>query len=342
MPPGALTLPVPDDYVLARDVCSYGYFLLAPNLWSPHERRFITTLNTSRAAVTLTISQPPRHTRSAEPRSAGPITSARELLSTRGRPLHILPDRPLPPRDERLVRDQLTRMLNLTTTARDLREFHRLDPRFKPLGRGRLFRSPSFFEDVIKTVTSCNVTWPGTISMNARLCATLGRRSPTHRHAFPTPQALAAVAPARLRATCRVGYRDARLVELATRFADGRVDVEWFENPSTPDADLRAALLDLPGVGPYAAHNILQLLGRYDHLPLDTESVRHARNVLNFKGTSHSLMKRIDAHFAPFAPHRFRSYWFELWNFYEARRGHSWTWDPATTGTTFTAAQLKP
>jgi hypothetical protein len=43
-------------------------------------------------------------------------------------------------------------------------------------------------------------------------------------------------------------------------------------------------LIALPGVGPYAAANIMQLLGRYHRLPLDTESVAHGRNVLGLKG----------------------------------------------------------
>jgi hypothetical protein len=47
------------------------------------------------------------------------------------------------------------------------------------------------------------------------------------------------------------------------------------------------------------------------------------------------------AHFEPFGRHAFRSYWFELWEFYESRKGPSWTWERETTGTSFTAAQLK-
>ena len=33
-------------------------------------------------------------------------------------------------------------------------------------------------------------------------------------------------------------------------------------------------LLALPGIGPYAAANIMQLLGRYADIPHDTESIR--------------------------------------------------------------------
>ena len=101
-----------------------------------------------------------------------------------------------------------------------------------------------------------------------------------------------------------------------------------------------SSLLELPGVGPYAAANILQLLGRYSHLPLDTESVRHGRTVLGFKGAPARIMKRVHTHYEPFGGHRFRSYWFELWDFYERKRGRAWTWERETTGKTFTASQF--
>jgi hypothetical protein len=124
-------------------------------------------------------------------------------------------------------------------------------------------------------------------------------------------------------------------------FVDGRIDPARFASGTMTDEQVRDEVLEWPGIGPYAAANILQLLGRYAHLPLDTESVRHGRTVLGMKGPSRSIMKRIDAHFSPFGEQRFRSYWFELWGFYEAKRGKSWTWEAQTTGKTFTAARLK-
>ena len=98
--------------------------------------------------------------------------------------------------------------------------------------------------------------------------------------------------------------------------------------------------MELPGIGPYAASNILQLLGRYGHLPLDTESVRHGKTLLGFKGSSKAIMKKVNTHFAPFKEQAFRSYWFEMWTFYEAKRGEATTWDREKTASTFTAAKL--
>jgi 3-methyladenine DNA glycosylase/8-oxoguanine DNA glycosylase len=231
-------------------------------------------------------------------------------------------------------------MLRLDEDHRHAAQFHKADPRWKARGYARLFRSPSFFEDLIKTVTSCNVAWPNTVNMNRRLCEVLGEASPSGFRAFPTAKKLARTRPQTLRARCRVGYRDARLVELARLCASGRIDPAFFENPATPDAAVRAALLELPGIGPYAAHNLMQLLGRYAHLPLDTESVRHGRTVLGFSGSSRAVMRRVEAHFAPFGPQRFRSYWFEIWAYYESKRGPAHTWAKHLVGSSFTASQL--
>jgi 3-methyladenine DNA glycosylase/8-oxoguanine DNA glycosylase len=227
-------------------------------------------------------------------------------------------------------------MLRLDDSAETIAEFHRLDPRWKRSGRGRLMRSPTFFEDVIKTVTSCNVTWPSTVTMNRRLCEVVGRGG-----AFPAPKKLARTRCATLRARCRVGYRDARILELASMFASGEIEPEWFEDPATPDEALWDRLLALPGIGPYAAANIMQLLGRYHRLPLDSESIRHGKAVLGLKGTDRAIMQAMHKHFAPFGRHAFRSYWFELWRFYERKAGPSWTWEKRRVASSFTASQLK-
>lgn len=310
----SFTLTPPRDYLLHRDVCSYGYFLLAPNHWLPAERVFIRTLDLEHGPVRCRLSQMPR---------------------AKGAPIRVTLSRAITSSEKAEAGALLTRMLRLDEDHAAIASFHRADPRWKRAGSGRLLRSPTMFEDVIKTVTSCNVTWPSTVNMNTRLCAEFGRGG-----AFPRAETLARARAGRLRGRCRVGYRDARIIALAKMFARGEIKPAWFEDPATPDEAVREALIELPGIGPYAAHNIMQLLGRFGHIPLDTESVRHGKVVLGLTGSSKSILKKVDAHFAPFGEHKFRSYWFELWSFYEAKRGKAWTWDREETGSTFTASQL--
>ncbi len=319
-----MSLATPSDYSLARDLCSYGYFLLEPNLWDPKSGVYSTTLNIEGLAVTVRVRQG-------------------EAI---GAPLVVRADCVLGASQRRHVREQLVRVLRLDEHAATIAEFHGIDPRFASTGRGRLMRSATLFEDVLKTVTSCNVTWPSTLNMNRRLCAVFGTRSASGAYSFPTAAKLARARPTTLRARCSVGYRDVRMVGLARIFAAAErgkrseLDLARLVDSGTPDQAVFDALIELPGIGPYAAANILQLLGRYSRLPLDTESIRHGKMVLGFKGSPAQIMKKVNAHYEPFGAHKFRSYWFELWSHYEQKRGPSWMWERETTGKTFTAALL--
>lgn len=314
-----LAIAPPADYRLARDVCSYGYFLLAPNRWHVGDRTFERVLELAEGPAAARVDQP---------------------RDVPGAPLRAKFDRRLTRAEQAQARAQLARMLRLDEPAEHIRSFHRADPRWRRSGRGRLFRSPTLFEDVIKTVTSCNVAWPSTVRMNERLCAVTGRLSPSGLRAFPTPARLARTRPGTLRARCRVGYRDARIIELSRRFARGEFDEPWLSDSATPDDQVFAFLVSLPGIGPYAAGNIMQLLGRYSRLALDTESLRHGRSVLGYEGSDAQVLRLIRDHYEPFGQHRFRSYWFELWAWYEQRRGPSHLWDRDHVGSTFTAAQF--
>lgn len=311
-----MTITPPDGFDLARDVCSYGYFLLEPNHWDPEAQTLARVLDPLGTPAMAVIDQ----------RRSGDLRARF--------------DRTLSRPEQAAARAQITRMLALDLPADEVADFHRTDPRWKRSGRARLFRSPTLFEDIVKTVTSCNVAWPSTMTMNRRLCEVMGARSVSGARAFPTAAKLARANPATLRARCRVGYRDARIVDLARLTVRGEIDEAWLADPATDDEAVFKFLKSLPGIGPYAAGNIMQLLGRYSRLALDSESLRHARTVLGMEGSDADLMKRLSAHYEPFGRHKFRSYWFEIWDFYESRRGPAHTWDKHTTGSTFTASKL--
>ena len=69
----------------------------------------------------------------------------------------------------------------------------------------------------------------------------------------------------------RTGYRGPYLKKLATDVAEGTLDLEELNDPNLADDDVAARLLELPGVGPYAAaHVMLTSLGRYSRLVLDS------------------------------------------------------------------------
>ena len=138
-------------------------------------------------------------------------------------------------------------------------------------GAGRMLRSPTVFEDVVKTVCTTNCSWALTTKMVSAFVEHLGDQAPDGRRAFPSAAAMAAADEAFYREVARSGYRAPYFRQLAASVATGVVDLEALTDPELPDDEAAARLLALPGVGPYgAAHVMLTSLGRYSRLVLDS------------------------------------------------------------------------
>jgi 3-methyladenine DNA glycosylase/8-oxoguanine DNA glycosylase len=140
-------------------------------------------------------------------------------------------------------------------------------------GAGRMIRSPTVFEDVAKTICTTNCAWSATERMVGALVAHLGEEAPGGGRAFPSAAAMAAAPEAFYREVVRAGYRGRYLRSLAEAVAGGEVDLEALGR-ATPaelsDEEVAAALLALPGVGPYAAAHAMMMLGRTSRLILDS------------------------------------------------------------------------
>jgi N-glycosylase/DNA lyase len=137
-------------------------------------------------------------------------------------------------------------------------------------GAGRLLRSPTVFEDLVKSLCTTNCSWALTTKMVAQLVGSLGREAPDGRRAFPTPAAMAAAPTEFYRAVVRAGYRAPYLKELAERVAAGELNPEEWLTSELPTPELKREMKRVKGVGDYAAENLLKLVGRYDVLALDS------------------------------------------------------------------------
>lgn len=146
-------------------------------------------------------------------------------------------------------------------------------------GAGRLIRSPTVFEDVVKTVCTTNCSWALTTRMVTALVEHLGEPAPGapergwRGRAFPTAEAMAEARPRFYRDVVRAGYRAPYLRDLARSASRGEVDLEALGRArpgDLPDDAVAERLLALPGVGPYAAAHIMLLLGRYSRVVLDS------------------------------------------------------------------------
>jgi 3-methyladenine DNA glycosylase/8-oxoguanine DNA glycosylase len=140
-------------------------------------------------------------------------------------------------------------------------------------GLGRLIRSSSLFEDVVKTILTTNIQWGGTKRMVEALIDAFGEPYPGDEslRAFPTPEAIARVPAESFAESVRLGYRAPYIHHLARQVASGELQLNTLAASDLPTPELKKELLAIKGVGPYAAATLLMLIGRYDELAVDTE-----------------------------------------------------------------------
>ena len=140
----------------------------------------------------------------------------------------------------------------------------------RQVNAGRLLRSHSVFEDLVKTMCTTNCSWGLTKNMTTNLVEKLGEPASDGKLAFPTAEALAGVTEEFFREEIRAGYRSPYFVELAEAVAGGQIDPEAWLVSELPTAELKKEIKKVKGIGDYAAENLLKLLGRYDGLALDS------------------------------------------------------------------------
>ena len=180
-------------------------------------------------------------------------------------------------------------------------------------GKGRVLRSPTVYEDVVKTICTTNCTWRQTEGMVGRLVERLGEPYPLEPslRVFPTPAAVAEAGENYLQQEVKLGYRASSIARLSRQVATGDLDLEGLKHSPLETAELYKGLKSIKGVGQYAAAHILTLLGRYDYLGIDT----WARKLVSerfFDGAA-VTDKEVQEVFAPWGKWRFLAYWFWDW-----------------------------
>ena len=103
---------------------------------------------------------------------------------------------------------------------------------------------------------------------------------------------------------CRLGYRAKWIRAIADLIVGGALDLE---------------------VGPFAHANILQLFGRTDALPFDTETCRlwaEEHGASTEKKRRRGIMREAEAYYrARYPRHEWQACWSDLWRNYNDRRG---------------------
>jgi 3-methyladenine DNA glycosylase/8-oxoguanine DNA glycosylase len=247
-----LKIPTPPNFNFKRTVLSHGWYGLLPFSLDSQKWELTRVIDLNRKPpVTIVMSGRKNHVRVTTSRELGKAEAAKALRDAR----HIL----------RLDDDLQPFYVSIET-----------DPDFSWIsiqGAGRLLRSPTVFEDLVKMICTTNCSWALTVKMVTGLVENLGRESDDMhgaRRSFPPAEAMAEMPLKFFVDEVRAGYRAAYLKELAGRVASGELNVEAWLTSSLSTTELIKELKGVKGVGDYAAENLLKLLGRYDGLALDS------------------------------------------------------------------------
>ena len=130
---------------------------------------------------------------------------------------------------------------------------------------------------------------------------------------FPMPEAIAASDPENIREKIRVGYRAPAIHELAARVASGKFDLEALKHSSLPTLELRKELMTINGVGPYAAANLLMILGRHDFIPIDSYALKMVSHEW-YKGRPITA-REVEKRFEKWGAYKGLAFWFWDWKY---------------------------
>lgn len=291
-----ISLTIPKPYHFAASVCDHGWPALAPFRW---------------VAETATLERVERLT-------TGQVVlltlRAQEQASHVQLTIDLVSDQALTAAELAEVTHNVRWMLKLD---RDYSDFYALAARHAWIGRvvsqgrGRLLRSPTLWEDVVKTIATTNVTWGNTKSMIGRLVATLGDPFPLDpsRRAFPTPQQVAAADPTLFANLIRMGYRNGYVQQLAQEVVAGTRDLEGLRQSPLRGPALKKAVKSIKGIGDYAAHTLMMILGDYSEVPIDSE---YRSFVLGryFAGQTPTAQE-LAAIYAEWGEWKYLAYWFD-------------------------------
>ena len=175
---------------------------------------------------------------------------------------------------------------------------------------GRLLRSATVWEDLVKTICTTNCSWGLTKNMVGKLVEKLGQSVGKGKNAFPTAGAMASVSPDFYREEIRAGYRSPYFLELAEAVASGALDPEAWLHSDLPTAELKKEMKNVKGVGDYAAENLLKLVGRYDGLALD--SWLRSQFYKKYNAGKVCNDKKIERHYKKFGPWRGLVIWCDM------------------------------
>ena len=284
------TIPLPPDFSFWRTVYSHGWSSLPPFRIDQEKKRVHLVLHLSSGNIAAL--------------SMRPAPDNKLLVET---------DSTLTANERREIDAVVNACFRLDEGFSEFYAEAKRYPRFRWIpktGSGRMLRAPTVFEDVVKMICTTNCSWALTQAMVGNLCRTLGANGQEAGHTFPPPGAIADCSEKFLRKKIRAGYRAPYLLELSKRIVNNEINPESWRTSDLPTEELFEEVRSVKGVGPYAAGNVLKLLGRYDYLGVDSWC-RKQFSELHKNGRSVSD-KVIGRFYEPFGKWKGLFFWMDL------------------------------
>ena len=116
-------------------------------------------------------------------------------ISASSKGIAIKTDRRMGNRQMEVIRHVADHMLSLDFPLDDFQALCRQKKamtllRLVKKGWGRMLRSPTFWEDAVKTLCTTNASWGYTVKMCKNLCDKLGEVTPSGLKTFPLPESI--------------------------------------------------------------------------------------------------------------------------------------------------------
>lgn len=209
----------------------------------------------------------------------------------------------LTPKDRKVMRGQVRRMLRLDEDFREFWQLCKQEPELGFVTRrrcGGILRAPTAFEDLVKTVCTANCAWRNTIKMCESLCCLDG-------NGFPTPEVILKLSPRQLARRIPCGYRSTTIHSVARLAASGVLPLDQWAAVGAYEK-IRNHLAAIRGIGPYCTNHMLTLLGHYEAIPVDTAVLKYLRQV-HFGGEAVTEDKAVSPYIR-YGAYRFLAYKF--------------------------------
>ncbi len=223
-----------------------------------------------------------------------------------------------------LMRSRVRTMLRADADLSGFFELAESDEGLAPLvrvGAGRILRSASMTENIVKVICATNVNWAQAVKMINRI-GQLGPHLKEFRsqNSWPTPAEILSAGEGYLLNVARVGYRAKSIMSFCRSVLEGTFDAEDLDVRALTAStqELYKRLLSIRGIGPSSANFLLGQLGRHEQMSIDSWTKTYVSRK-HFGGRK-ATVRQIENVYARYGRWRNLVWWFEQWMEWDTAR----------------------